>query len=379
MKNKLKNIHDYNNFKQLKLNEEEGLFDSLGLIFKKISSTVGKFIDSYTKKISKETNIDVIIRDTDKLFNDNINLTKQQLSTSETDADVKRIILDNMILIYSTLSTLNLNPQFKGKIDIKEIFKDNDIIKTFNVTSDKALGDNGTISNYLKTILLPYLYKNSGLNYVKESLLLEMEDFSTDTREGDNNKQGDTTQQNDENSNQDNENPNQDNEKEKQKLKDKSDILPGSIVTYKNSKGVVNKARVLTDQKDVKSDSILVDIVRESYVIPIDSITDVKPPENKYKENVKKLTVVATNWYMDNLIKPISDFFVKIKEEVKKNSDVKKGDLSTYNNDEVTKFKDTVMNIGDEIKTMNKDQLIKTRDFIATLKNKDGMKDIGVL
>lgn len=58
----------------------------------------------------------------------------------------------------------------------------------------------------------------------------------------------------------------------------------------------------------------------------------------------------------------------------------KSGDLSSYNNESVTKHPDTVKKIVDMIKDLDKTQMIKLRNFIAELKDiEDPKEGIGKL
>ena len=57
-------------------------------------------------------------------------------------------------------------------------------------------------------------------------------------------------------------------------------------------------------------------------------------------------------------------------------TDEKVGDLSNYNNPDVTKHPDTVKNMVAQIKDMTKDQLVALRDFIAQQKDIDDPKSV---
>lgn len=60
--------------------------------------------------------------------------------------------------------------------------------------------------------------------------------------------------------------------------------------------------------------------------------------------------------------------------------EAKSGDLSSYENKEVTKFPDTVKKMVDLLKDMDKSQLVKIRNLIAELKSiNDAKEEIGKL
>lgn len=377
----LKNIHNYEEFRNMKLNE--GLFNWLSKIFKGLGGAAGKLLNNFSKAISKETNVAKIHKDVETLINTNVTNTEKLLRNAKSAGDVEKILTDNFTLIYGGLTALNNNKVVTDKINLGEVLKDPKLVRVFKSDPNKMLGNGGNIENYIKGDLIPFLKKNAG---VLESFLFEAETTSPDLADSPTDTTSGTPSENpgtpsDAEQSTDTEQPKAEDNKEQPPQKvDTSNLKAGDILTYKNKNGEEKKAVVLAEQPaGLTAGNVYVDSLNEGFALPIANITNSSEPDPKYLASIKKMSTNALNWYKTYFITPIHDALKQSSGNSVVDKSQKSGDLSTYKNPSVTEHPETVAKMGDEIKTMSKDQLKQTRKSIADIKGIDPEKGIGFL
>jgi hypothetical protein len=407
----MENIENKNFDEMYKL-DEASFWSWLGGLFKKFSKWLTKEITDFNKAIQNEKDPTKIVQLLQKFLNANKIDTEKNIKYAASPEDIHTLMSQNVQAIYTAISAIQAINQVGGNFKFAELFPAKpDLIKAMSFPQQKALGDNGAINVYVDKTLMPKLknlagYKdqieqpNTNQQQTNQQPAAVTESFKTFTqlledttttttnpvtpaaevatpevKDPTTNSTTNTSNTAANNTNVDDANKNTLNKQQPNKPVTKDDLVPGAIITW-NKNGKILKGRVLKDQSNVDANSVSVEQITECFniylfegnvfALPIKNILTVE--EQPVSAEMNKLKQMALQWYETTFLKPIFDKATQLTQQASATAataGAKKGDLSTYNNPQITQNPEAIKDMGEIIKTMDKPQLTALKDYLT--------------